>query len=109
MASIRTACVIGAAVCCAFLTIKPSMADFGLKVPVQSQGLRDSLKAIEEDAIRDGGTIVQCENHVCRDLKDNHVVGQAQDGYYIVFPQDPGFEGLVEQYQNRVKNWVDQQ
>jgi hypothetical protein len=70
---------------------------------------RDTIDAIVKDATADGGSVVLCRNNHCLDLATHKDMGQAQDGYYVVFDRNlPGYEELLKKYQERIQNWMQQ-
>jgi hypothetical protein len=71
-------------------------------------GPLDSLGAIVKDATDEGGQVVMCKNHTCLDLATHEDMGQAQDGYYILFDRkDPQYEAKLQKYQERIRNWME--
>lgn len=72
-------------------------------------GPRDSIEAIVKDATNDGGSVVLCKNNHCLDLATHEDMGDAQDGYYILFNRsDANYQQKLERYQSRIRNWMEQ-
>lgn len=118
MATKRAVCLIGAALVTILITNQyTASAEDGVQFqtsfaqmlhPVQIP--QDNLDIIVDDATRDGGSIVRCENHHCLNLKTKEDMGDARDGWYVVFPtQDPQYKSKLERYQKRIQNWMNNQ
>lgn len=115
MATKRAVCLIGAAVATILITnqyqasakdgmmFQTSFAQFVQPVQIP----KDTLDMIVDDATQEGGAIVECNNHHCLDLKTKEDVGDARDGWYVVFPtEDPQYKAKLARYQKRIQNWV---
>ncbi|SAL03471.1 hypothetical protein AWB81_06425 [Caballeronia arationis] len=66
------------------------------------QQLRDVL----EDVVHDGGTIVRCQQGICKDMNDGEEVGNGRDGFYVLFPQAADTEQKLSKYQERVRRAI---
>lgn len=115
MVNLRPDCVLVALVCGVMLVTnlthsKPVQPTDQL-IPISSPNTyqKDSIERIAKDAVAEGGSIVECRNHVCTDLATQEEVGTGLDGYYVVFKNVPGYEEKIQQYQDRVRNWLDKQ
>jgi hypothetical protein len=106
MASIRTACATGVAVCCVLLLITKHLYSEPLtdKALVESN---DKMQDILKDAVAEDGTIVLCKANICRDLETGEQIGRGRDGYYVTFENKPGYQEKLERFQARVKAWLD--
>jgi hypothetical protein len=122
MKPVRAGCAVFVAVCMSVLVIgslPKSQADqvhdnevFPNPLLLHTQnhnGPRDSLQAIVQDAAAEGGSVVRCLNEHCTDLATNEDMGYAQDGYYITFPKDTGYQDKIDRYQTRIRNWLEGQ
>jgi hypothetical protein len=105
MASVRTACAIGAAVCCLLLLTKHLYSEPLTEKP--SAAPNDTMESILKDAVAEDGTVVLCKSHVCHDLETGEVIGNGRDGYYVTFENKPGYQEKLERFQARVKAWLD--
>jgi hypothetical protein len=117
MKLVRTVCGALIAVCLSGLALaglEPSGNGVTFYSPFISQnnnnlGPRDSIEAIVKDATAEGGSVVLCRRHHCLDLATHEDMGDAQDGYYILFDKkDPGYQDKLQKYQSRIRNWIEQ-
>lgn len=121
MASKRAVCLLGAAVAFILITNQEEAAHAGNEHSVvfqtsitqmfqSAQNTTESLDQIVQDATRDGGSIVHCDQqHHCQDLNTHEDVGQARAGLYVVFPNEPKYKGKLDQYQKRIRDWMNAQ
>jgi hypothetical protein len=110
MSTKRAGWLIGAAAVATILITNHYEAGATSQVVFHSaltQGPRDTLDQIVQDAANDGGQIVRCDamQH-CIDLESKEDMGDAQSGYYVVFPSEPKYKGKLQQYQQRIQNWM---
>jgi hypothetical protein len=116
MKLVRTVCGALIAVCLSGLALaglQPSGNSVTFYSPFISQnnnlGPRDTIEAIVKDATAEGGSVVLCRNHHCLDLATHEDMGDAQNGYYILFDKkDPDYQDKLQKYQDRIRNWVKQ-
>lgn len=119
MKPVRAVCGALIAVCLSgyVLANGMSLSSFGAAFPNpllqysdDKIGPRDSIEAIVKDATADGGSVVLCRNHHCLNLATHEDMGEAQDGYYILFDKsDPDYQRKIDRYQERIRNWMSNQ
>jgi hypothetical protein len=64
------------------------------------------LGDVLQDVVHDGGTIVRCQQGICKDLNDGEEVGNGRDGFYVLFPQAADTEQKLSKYQERVRRAI---
>jgi hypothetical protein len=106
MFSIRGRRILPAGALCAvifiaFNTLQHQSADGAVRNDRPS-GLHDVL----QDVVHDGGTIVRCQQGICKDLTDGEEVGNGRDGFYVLFPQAADTEQKLSKYQERVRRAI---
>lgn len=117
MKLVRTVCGALIAVCLSGLALaglQPNGQGVTFYSPLISQnnnnlGPRDTIEAIVKDATDEGGSVVLCRKHRCLNLATHEDMGDAQDGYYILFDKkDPDYQDKLQKYQDRIHNWIQQ-